>query len=104
MATTAFEVVSLDEIKRELRLDPSVTDHDEMLTKQIDAAVAFVSRQIKTPLLTDGETMGVADDDPARPALQAAVILVVRQLYDGYREIRPTEAFYALIAPWRRYG
>ena len=36
-------------------------------------------------------------------ALKHAVILLVRQLYDGYREIRPTEAFYALIAPWRRY-
>ncbi len=39
----------------------------------------------------------------ASPALKQAIILCVRQFYDGYREIRPTEAFYALIAPWRRY-
>ena len=28
---------------------------------------------------------------------KAAVVLCVRQLYDGYREIRPTEAFFAMI-------
>ena len=38
------------------------------------------------------------------PALRSAVVLCVRQLYDGYREIRPTEAFYALIDPWRDHG
>ena len=37
------------------------------------------------------------------PALRSAVVLCVRQLYDGYREIRPTEAFYALMKPWRAY-
>ena len=40
---------------------------------------------------------------PEYMALKQAVILCVRQFYEGYREIRPTEAFYALIAPWRRY-
>ena len=37
----------------------------------------------------------------APAALGAAVILCVRQLYDGYRQIRPTEAFSALIDPFR---
>ena len=37
-------------------------------------------------------------------ALQAAVVLCVRQLYNGYREIRATEAFYALIDPFRSYA
>lgn len=44
------------------------------------------------------------DIDVATEALRQAVILCVRQFYDGYREIRPTEAFFALIAPWRYYG
>ena len=35
------------------------------------------------------------------PALRSAVALCVRQLYDGYREIRPKEAFWAMIEPWR---
>ena len=39
----------------------------------------------------------------APEALRAATVLCVRQLYDGYREIRPTEAFYALMAPFRSY-
>ena len=37
------------------------------------------------------------------PAVIAAVVLCVRQLYNGYREIRPTEAFYALMQPFRAY-
>ena len=35
-------------------------------------------------------------------ALQHAVILAVRQLYNGYHTITGTAAMYALIAPWRR--
>ena len=35
------------------------------------------------------------------PALRSAVALCVRQLYDGYREIRPKEAFWAMLEPWR---
>ena len=35
------------------------------------------------------------------PALRSAVVLCVRQLYDGYREIRPREAFWAMLEPWR---
>ena len=38
------------------------------------------------------------------PALRSAVMLCVRQLYDGYREIRSTEAFWAMLEPWRNYG
>ena len=37
------------------------------------------------------------------PPLRAAVVLCVRQLYDGYREIRPTEAFWALLGQYRAY-
>ena len=36
-------------------------------------------------------------------ALRSAVILCVRQFYDGYREIRPNSAIYALIRPFRSY-
>ena len=35
--------------------------------------------------------------------MKAAGVLLVRQLYNGYREIRPTEAFFALVAPFRSY-
>lgn len=38
------------------------------------------------------------------PSLRAAVILALRQLYDGAAEIRPTAAVYALLAPHRRLG
>ena len=101
MAATATEIVSLDTVKLELRFD-STDDgsQDDMLTAQIGAAVSFVSREISRPLLDEGDDE--ADEVP--PALRQAVILCVRQFYDGRPEIRPTAAFYALIAPWRRYA
>ena len=102
MAATVTEIVSLDAIKRELRFDASTDDgsQDDLLTAQIEAAVSFVSREISRPLLDEGDDE--ADEVP--PALRQAVILCVRQFYDGHPEIRPTAAFYALIAPWRRYA
>ena len=99
MAATAAEIVSLAAIKRELRFDSRTDDgsQDDMLTAQIEAAVSFVSRETSRPLLD-----GAADEVPK--ALKQAVILCVREFYNGYAEIRPTAAFYALIAPWRRYA
>ena len=95
---TAAEIVSLADIKRELRFDDSDDgSQDDMLTAQIEAAVSFVSRETSRPLLD-----GAADEVPK--ALTQAVILCVREFYNGYAEIRPTAAFYALIAPWRRYA
>ena len=44
------------------------------------------------------------DITPETAALRSAVILCVRQLYDGYREIRPTEAFMRITAPYRSRG
>ena len=40
---------------------------------------------------------------PYDRAAQRAAFLRVRQPYDGRREIRPTETFYALLCPRRRY-
>ena len=37
------------------------------------------------------------------PALRSAVVLCVRQFYDGYIEIRPNAAFFSLIRPFRSY-
>ena len=41
--------------------------------------------------------------DPTPPGLRQAVILAVRQLYEGHDEIRPNHAMYALMNPFRRY-
>ena len=179
MATNALDIVSLATMKSELRIPAAETSHDVLLTGQIAAAVSFVSRAVRVPLLdraegfrcsrptysdipiclpTDGvrsvgsvrywtaggslreapdgaidvDTLGrlsahncfeiyppaagwplvldkslieivVTRGMTTPPALRSAVVLCVRQLYDGYREIRPTEAFYALMAPFRSY-
>ena len=44
------------------------------------------------------------DITPKTAALRSAAVLCVRQLYDGYRQIRPTEAFLKITAPFRSRG
>ena len=180
MATNALDIVSLATMKSELRIPAPETSHDTLLTGQIDAAVSFVSKALRAPLLdraegfrcsrpgdfyplviptsnvrrvssvkywpadgnlnayptgtVDVSTLGrfqergrdfaiyppasgwptVLDNSLIEilvvrglntpPALRSAVVLCVRQFYDGYIEIRPNSAFYALIEPWRDRG
>ena len=194
MVASAVNVLSVDEAKQELRLGGDTAEsraafaaHDDLLTRHIASAVAYVEKQTGRNLLDrtitqhfpppvysysplvlrdirdlkaitriqywsaasgslsaepDGEVASSGDLRLVRrqgasmlnskvfpPAggwpiwlygssvvvtmtvgtlaskieadLQAAVVMVTRQLYDGYREIKPTEAFNALIAPWR---
>ena len=180
MAATALEVLSLDSIKRELRIPGEDHEHDDLLRAQIGSAVSFVGRHLRAPLTDSAErhrcsspgtdrplairadhvqslapirywpagralreapdTIAVADlgrreqvatwfciYPPAdgwpeleagsmlevdltrsilltvrTTALRHAVVLTVRQLYNGYHTITGTAAMYALIAPWRR--
>ena len=179
MATNALDIVSLATMKDELRIPATEVDHDVLLTGQIAAAVSFVSRFLRVPLVDlavtfrcsrpsyaaapivlssagvrsissvkywtaagslreepngsiavgtlgrlveycgfviyppaagwplvlDGSVIeiGVTRGQDTPEALRAAVILCVRQFYDGYRRIRPTEAFYAMVRPFQSY-
>ena len=86
----ALSILSVADMKLELRIQATESEHDVLLSGQITAAAGFVM---------ESTGVGVADLGP----LRAAIILTVRQLYDGYRDIRPTEAFYALMQPFRSY-
>ena len=48
-------------------------------------------------------TRGI-DIDAKTAALRQAVILLVRQLYDGYRQIRSNEAFLRILQPFKSRG
>ena len=179
MAANALDIVSLATMKSELRIPAAEVSHDILLTSQIAAAVSFVSRHLRIPLLDRDEQFYCSrPGDPTSPivlstagvrsvssvkywtaagtlreepdglivvttlgrmveycgfviyppaagwplilddsvieivvkrgqdtpeALRSAVILCVRQFYDGYRRIRSTEAFFALVGPFRAY-
>ena len=44
------------------------------------------------------------DINPETAALRQATILLVRSLYDGFRQIRPTEAFLRILQPFKSRG
>lgn len=185
MASSVTDIISVDDMKTELRLPLDVKDHDEMIKSQMSAAASFLSRYISVPLIDVTETvhgippldsskpiaiMAVAlkeiesvrywspggalrlepdqtiakadlgrtekrpdgwnmvwppadgwperlknsmyefrvtrgvDIDDSTKALAQALVILVRQYYDGYHEFSPTNTVMALIAPWRRYN
>ena len=89
----ALGVVSLAAMKTELRIPLDIHEHDDLITKQIQSAVSHVAR-------TTGATAQVLGE---QTALRSAAVLLVRELYDGAREIRPNAAFNLLMRPYRSY-
>ena len=51
MAGAPTDILSLDVLKRELRLDPSDTSEDEVLTAQLQDAVSWVGSWLWAPLV-----------------------------------------------------
>ena len=98
--TESLVFLPLSTMKDELRIPPPAdplrptvgTEHDELITGQICAAVSFVS------YFTDRPT--VAELDHA--ALRSAAIILVRLLYDGQRDLKKQSALYGLMDPFRR--
>ena len=185
MAETAIEVVTLETMRRELRISADDQSQDARITEKIGEAVDFVSERTGLPLLDVTETLyecpyGVdysilplrvrdvlsiteikywettqklredptgevevdtlgrlfatcedeslgffvyppADGWPTRlanslfqvkvvrgletiaPGIKSAVILATRQLFEGFREVRPTNAMFTFMAPHVRY-
>ena len=90
--TESLEFLPLAMMKFELRIPDTIVEHDELVTGQICAAVSFIS------FSTDRPTAAEID----HAALRSAAILLCRELYNGYRDIKRSSAMYSLMAPFRR--
>ena len=66
------------------------SEHDDLISKQIQSAVNFVSR-----------STGAVGDDLL--PLRAAAVSLCRELYDGYREIGPRSTAYGLMEPFKSW-
>ena len=86
----ALGIVSLETMKFELRIPASETAHDALLTSQIVSAVSYVAR------VTGRSGDGLLE-------LQPGAVAVVRDLYNGNREVSEDAAQYAWLAPFRSY-
>ena len=88
--SVALAVLSVSSMKAELRIPPTETSQDALLTAQIISAVSFVS-----------ESTGRAVTDLA--GLEASIVSAVRQLYDGLPEVTENAAHNAWLDPFRSY-
>ena len=84
----ALLLLPLATMRAELRIPDD--SHDALLTGQIVAAWNVTA-----------ELTGRGYSDLGNPALRSATILLVRQLYDGDKVIKPSAAFYAIVDPFR---
>ena len=71
MAATAADLLSLPELRRELRVPAGETTLDDTLRRQTEDAAAVLSRQTHVPLV-DRSTVYTADPAPQQPALLRA--------------------------------
>lgn len=65
MAVSATDIISVEDLKVELRIPVDVNDHNDMLSAHISAAVAQVSATTGLPIIRRSETVEV--DRPADP-------------------------------------
>lgn len=72
MAATALDVLSLERLKHELRIDPTETSQDSTLIGQIQASVSHVAQSVTVPLLDRTETLYVRQSPSDRPAFLRA--------------------------------
>ena len=86
----ALVVLPLLTMKDELRIPATEASHDDLLTGQIVSAVSHVSRR------TD------KTGDALLP-LRAAAVAIVRDLYDGYRDVGPHASHHSWLAPFISY-
>ena len=91
---TALEVLSIERMRLELSIPPTVHDDDTLLTGHINGAVDWVFRQT-------GRELATTDAADVPPGLVAACVAVVRELYDGHLNWSNSRALYRLIAPYR---
>ena len=86
----ALLIVSLDDLKTELRIPLEIHEHDDLITAQLVSAVSYVKEH------TGREITDLAE-------LRPAIVAAVRDQYDGYRELSPIAAAYGWLQPYRSY-
>ena len=95
----ATDLLSLSRAKAELEIPAGETGHDTVLTTHITSAVDWIAVQ------TGFDYRAVDFDATTFPAgLVQAAALMVRQLYDGFPELRARSTISAMIRPYISYA
>ena len=95
---TQDEILTLEQMKGELRYEADEQYFDSLLTQQIADSISFVETFTGLKIL-GGE--GLEATDPRLGTIRRAVILLTRDSFDGKAELRPNAAVYAMLRPIR---
>lgn len=106
-------MLDLNIVKQHLRLEPDITDDDELLHLYTGAAVAYVEQWTRRKLYMTREDDGFREDPDSlllTDNVRAALLLLVAFWYEnrepaGMGDISETPfAVEALLQPYRIYG
>ena len=59
MATSADEILTVEQVKAELRIPPGTTSQDQLLQSQIESGIAHISHGLPAPLIDETLTVDV---------------------------------------------
>ena len=57
MAASNDDILTVEQLKMELRIPASTISQDDLLQRQIDAAISFISNEQRAPLIDESETL-----------------------------------------------
>ena len=99
-----MQYIDLQEIKYQLRMDPSFTADDELLQIYGDAAEEFVEQHLNCAL----DDICAENSGELPKNIRAAMLMMVDYLYDhsgsGDRDIEIPNAFWILLKTQQKYA
>ena len=73
MATTNDQILTVEQLKQELRIPASTTSQDDLLERQIASGISFISKEQPAPLIDESEIVTVEPVAGDSPLVFAAV-------------------------------
>jgi len=94
--------LSLEDIKRQCRIDASWTEDDDLLEGLGDAAESFTEAHLNNSL----EEITAQNSGELPSSIYRAMLLLVSYYYDndGSGDQRPLpQAYFIMVKPWQKY-
>ena len=95
---TQDEILTVPQMKTELRAPASEDAHDEMIAAQIEEALAWIASYTGLALAD------LAADDERLPVIRRAAVVLTRDAYDGHGVVPKNHAVFSILGPIRSIG
>ena len=95
---TQDEILTVPQMKTELRFPAGEDSHDSMIAAQIADALAWIASYTGLAL------SDLATDDKRLPIIRRAAVVLTRDAYDGHGVVPQNHAAFSVLGPIRKIG